>query len=208
MTRLLFLFLFLSCMHRYVSYFIARNSFPISRFLQRPLGYQQAAWVHILQFDGGSRGNPGIGGSGAVIYRLKEETRSYDYGDEFTEVWSGSFFLGEKGITNNVAEYFGLIHGLEKCIDMELKNLVVEGDSQLVIRQIEGTYKIKSPELIKLHAKVMQLVQQIEFIRFSSVPRAMNSRADELANIAMDLRANKSQFQGTKKLTDQIVCAA
>jgi ribonuclease HI len=93
-----------------------------------------------MNFDGCSRGNPGLSGAGAVIYNDNDE------------IWSGSFFVGEKS-TNNHAEYAGLILGLQQAQHLKIKNILIKGDSQLVINQMEGKYKCSSPNLIQLFEK-------------------------------------------------------
>lgn len=92
---------------------------------------------YILKFDGGSRGNPGVGGAGAVLYCREKGIMK--------EIWSGYSYLGDQGITNNEAEYKSLILGLQQAVSMQCKNLLIEGDSQLIIRQMQGkhlSYKI------------------------------------------------------------------
>ena len=102
----------------------------------------------LLQFDGGSRGNPGTAGAGAVLYTL------HDDGDENnvikkTEKWAGYFYIGNT--TNNVAEYMGLIEGLKQAIVLDIKYIEIEGDSQLVISQLNGIYRVKHSNLIPLY---------------------------------------------------------
>lgn len=139
----------------------------------------------LLQFDGGSRGNPGRGGSGAVIYAK--------YSDGvLKETWYGHQFLGYFGITNNVAEYVGLIAGLKQCVKMKLPSLIVQGDSQLVIRQLEGTNLVKNKNLIVLHSVAKQLLDQIPDVSLHHIPRELNKRADELSNMAMELESTFS----------------
>lgn len=88
-----------------------------------------------LQFDGGSRGNPGVGGAGAVLYKNNQEE------------WSKTFYLGDN-VTNNQAEYRGLIGGLKHVSTLDLPNLLVEGDSNLVINQVSGTWSVKNDEIL------------------------------------------------------------
>jgi len=126
-----------------------------------------------LQFDGGSRGNPGISGAGAVLYH------------EDREIWSGSFFVGENA-TNNYAEYAGLIAGLMQAVDLQITHLVVEGDSLLVINQLCGLYTCRSPNLRALYTQAKQLEAQFTSVSYTHVLRHHNKRADELANNAMD----------------------
>jgi len=126
-----------------------------------------------LMFDGGSRGNPGLSGAGAVIYHFDKE------------LWFESFFVGENA-TNNHAEYAGLILGLQQAIALNIKNLKVEGDSLLVINHMKGIYKCRSDNLIDLYDKAKELESYFETIEFKHVLRNKNKRADELSNIAID----------------------
>jgi ribonuclease HI len=123
-----------------------------------------------LFFDGCSKGNPGLAGAGAVIYNGDHE-----------EVWSGSTFVG-KSATNNQAEYVGLIYGLNKAAELNIDSLSVYGDSQLVIRQMTGKYKCKSPHLIDLHNEAKKLTEKFTHLQFTHVLRHLNKRADELSN--------------------------
>jgi ribonuclease HI len=124
-----------------------------------------------LQFDGCSKGNPGIAGAGAVIYHDSEE------------IWNSSLFVGKK--SNNYAEYSGLILGLEQAVKMNIKNLTVEGDSLLVINQMLGTYRIKSQNLLELYATAKNLEKKFDSIHFIHIYRDKNKRADTLSNIAI-----------------------
>jgi ribonuclease HI len=128
--------------------------------------------IFVMRFDGCSKNNPGVAGAGAVIY--------YDN----DEIWSDSFFVGEK-MTNNHAEYAGLILGLQSAIAMNIKNLHVEGDSLLVINQMKGTYNCKSPNLMDLYEKAKSLEKQFDSISFCHILRNLNKRADELSNVAI-----------------------
>jgi ribonuclease HI len=125
-----------------------------------------------MNFDGCSKGNPGLAGVGAVIYCLDDE------------IWSGSLFLGNKA-TNNQSEYTGLIFGLQQALDMNIKTLIVKGDSQLVINQMTGKYKCNSDNIIELYKKAKELEKEFEKIYFVHVLRNNNKRADELSNDAI-----------------------
>ena len=125
-----------------------------------------------MNFDGCSKGNPGLSGVGAVIYCLDDE------------IWSGSLFLG-KNATNNQSEYTGLIFGLQQAIDMDIKTLMVKGDSQLVINQMTGKYKCNSENIIELYKKAKELEKKFENIYFVHVLRHLNKRADQLSNDAI-----------------------
>lgn len=126
-----------------------------------------------MNFDGGSRGNPGLSGAGAVIYHFDKE------------IWSESFFVGENA-TNNHAEYAGLILGLQQAKASNIKHLKVEGDSLLVINQMKGVYNCRSENLILLYDQAKELEKNFETIHYCHVLRNKNKRADELSNIAID----------------------
>ena len=132
---------------------------------------------YILMFDGGSRGNPGISGCGYVICSSVEV--------EEPPLISGSEYLGDKQ-TNNYAEYSGLIKGLEAALSQGLTNLKIEGDSILVIKQMLGEWKVKSPNIQPLYSKAKSLLSQIKTYSLTHIPRAKNKQADALANEAMD----------------------
>jgi len=134
----------------------------------------------IMNFDGCSKGNPGLSGAGAVIYCLDDE------------IWSGSLFLG-KNATNNQSEYTGLIFGLQQAIDMKIKTLLVKGDSQLVINQMTGKYKCNSENIIELYKTAKDLEKYFENIYFVHVLRNLNKRADELSNDAIKDYVNISE---------------
>jgi ribonuclease HI len=129
----------------------------------------------LIKFDGGSRGNPGISGAGAVIY------------EDGVEVACVSIFVGSNS-TNNEAEYTGLIEGLKLAVFFGYKNIDVEGDSMLVINQVTKMWKCKSINLKPLMEEVLKLSSKKNFdsITFTHTYRRYNIRADELANKAMD----------------------
>jgi ribonuclease HI len=136
--------------------------------------------IYVLRFDGGSRGNPGRAGAGMVLYD----------GEDGSEVWSGSQYLGDRDHTNNEAEYMGLITGLSCARSMGVENIVAQGDSQLILRQIEGRYKVKSPSLKDYYNKAISLSKEFASFQTNHIERARNARADELANIAMDTESS------------------
>lgn len=127
-----------------------------------------------LRCDGGSRGNPGPGALGYVLS---------DPGGR--EVEARGEFLGV--CTNNVAEYRSLIAGLTAAARHGVTTLVVRMDSELVVRQMLGQYKVKNEGLKPLHAEARQAVAKVGVVRFESVPRDDNGRADGLVNEALDL---------------------
>lgn len=127
----------------------------------------------VLFADGGSRGNPGPAGAGAVIYD--------DQGGELAAL---SKFLGRA--TNNVAEYQALLLGLEHAKLLGAGGLTVKLDSELLVRQINGQYRVKSPHLKPLYQKALALLRNFSPVTIIHVRREQNRRADELANRAMD----------------------
>lgn len=124
---------------------------------------------YLLKFDGCSKGNPGAAACGAVLYHND------------MEIWSGSKFLGYNE-TNNYAEYMGLIIGLTKACELNIKDLAVEGDSMVVIKQMNGQYKVRSSNIIELHKLAMGLKIKFSSIMFGHIYRENNKRADELCN--------------------------
>jgi ribonuclease HI len=128
----------------------------------------------MLHFDGGSRSNPGVAGAGMVL--LDEKGR---------EIWSGGKYLGNS-MTNNQAEYYSLILGLKHARYLGIKQIRCLGDSELVIKQLNGQYRVKHEGLRSLWNSVQKIVQQFDSCEFQHVPRHANSRADQLANRAMD----------------------
>ena len=141
---------------------------------EKKYAISEKEYEYLMQFDGCSKGNPGKAGSGAVIYKNK------------SEIWGKSLFIGDKN-TNNEAEYMGLIIGLEEAINIGVKDLYVEGDSLLVIKQMKGLYKVKAENLYKLYEKAKKLEKQLTTVSYNHVYRDKNKRADELSNMALNL---------------------
>ncbi len=146
--------------------------------------------AHILRFDGGSRGNPGNGGAGAIIGITS------DIGE--VDLWSGQFWLGEN-CTNNRAEYVGLVFGLKKAVELGVQELEVQGDSLLIVKQMTGEYRVSSDNLKPLHQLARGLANQIPKISFKHISRSQNGRADALVNKALDTQ--QSEFYNTKEMT-------
>ena len=129
---------------------------------------------YTLYFDGCSKGNPGKSGAGYVIYK----------GDD--EIAYKSVYVGDKE-TNNKAEYTGLYEGLLYAVENNIVRLDVKGDSNLVIKQIKGEYKVKSANIQTIYQDTKKLCIQFEQITFEHVYRKDNKRADELANLALEI---------------------
>ncbi|MCB2192275.1 MAG: ribonuclease HI family protein [Deltaproteobacteria bacterium] len=126
-----------------------------------------------LHSDGGSRGNPGPAGAGAVLYD-----------EQGNEVAALSRYLGTT--TNNEAEYQALIMGLNEAKRLGAQSLTVKMDSELIVRQLEGKYRVKAPGLKPMYAEAKRLLQDFASVTILHVRREFNKRADELANQAMD----------------------
>lgn len=132
----------------------------------------------IVEADGGSRGNPGLAGSGAVVMDATT-------GEILAEI---SRFIGTA--TNNVAEYVALIAGLTQAFQIdEHAEVQVKMDSKLVVEQMLGSWKIKHPDMIKLAIEAREVIQG-RVVDFTWIPREENYRADSLANLAMDQEAD------------------
>jgi formyltetrahydrofolate-dependent phosphoribosylglycinamide formyltransferase len=127
----------------------------------------------IIFTDGGSRGNPGIGAGGYVICNSKG-----------TPVKAKGVFLGD--CTNNYAEYTGLIKALEDAASLGINKVSVFTDSQLLVRQIKGEYKVKSENLKPLYDRAIALLKGFKSWKVDHVYREKNSHADAMANKAMD----------------------
>ena len=123
--------------------------------------------------DGGARGNPGHAGIGAVIQDASGKT--------IAEV---SEYIGET--TNNIAEYTALIKGLSKALEMGFTNAECFLDSELIIKQLNGQYKLKNKDLAKLFVHVHNLKHKFSKITFTHIPREKNKNADKLVNRALD----------------------
>jgi ribonuclease HI len=131
-----------------------------------------------LHVDGASRGNPGEAGFGVHVT-----------GDDGSEVASLYGYLGKA--TNNVAEYQALLHGLRFALARGASRVEVFSDSELLVRQVEGRYRVKSPGLQPLHREARGLLARFERTRIVHVPRERNREADALANRAVDERGSR-----------------
>lgn len=126
-----------------------------------------------LRTDGGARGNPGPAGLGMLV-----EAR------DGTRLWAGYSYAGV--MTNNRAEYLALIGGLRKALEFAPSELEVCMDSELVVHQMNGRYRIRNADLKPLAQEAQELLGRFARVRVRHVPRAENSAADALANRAMD----------------------
>lgn len=126
-----------------------------------------------LYTDGAARGNPGPAGLGMVI----EDDRGM-------RLWGGCRYAGTA--TNNKAEYMALLDGLRKAAEWKPDRLEVFMDSELVVRQVTGVYRVRDSELAPLHRQVLGLMRGFGEVTVSHVPRERNRGADALANRAID----------------------
>lgn len=129
-----------------------------------------------IYIDGGSRGNPGPGACATVILDengavLKEEGK----------------YLGR--CTNNIAEYNGLILALAKALELHGSELQVYSDSELLVKQFSGEYRIKDPALAVLMSEIRKAVSSFASVKLSHIPRKNNSHADRLVNLVLDQKA-------------------
>ena len=131
----------------------------------------------MIEADGGSRGNPGPAGYGAVV-------RDAVTGEVLAERAAG---IGTA--TNNVAEYGGLIAGLRAALELAPDEVEVRMDSKLVVEQMSGRWQVKHPSMKPLAREAASLIEQLPQVRFSWIPREKNKHADRLANEAMDAAA-------------------
>ena len=131
----------------------------------------------LIHIDGASRGNPGEAGFGIAVSaggRVVAELYGY---------------LGRA--TNNVAEYQALIHALRFALKRGAREIRICSDSELVVRQINGQYRVKHPDMIPLHAEASSLLRRFDTAQVAHVRREQNRDADRLANVALDERASR-----------------
>src|SRR5687768_15676707 len=149
------------------------------------IGYNPATMddTLTLEFDGGSRGNPGPAGIGIVI-RAKDGTPLVTIGR----------FIGRA--TNNVAEYRALITALEEAQKLGAQNVLIRGDSELIIKQMKGEYRVKHPDMKVLHEEAQELIHRFGSARIEHNLRHKNELADKLANLAMDRQKDVTDAGG------------
>ena len=138
-----------------------------------PESSKPAIPAYTAHIDGGARGNPGPAGYGVVIHDAA--------GKKVAEL---SEYLGHR--TNNYAEYQGLLAVLRHALAQNLRALKVISDSELMVRQMKGIYKVKHPELRKFYEEAQQMIRKLEYFEIRHALREHNRDADRLANEAMD----------------------
>lgn len=132
-----------------------------------------AADTVVIHTDGASRGNPGPAAIGVVIAEPSGRVLA-----EFGEALPNT--------TNNVAEYTAVIRALERARALGARRVQCLMDSQLVVRQLNGQYRVKHPDMLPLYRRVLELIQEFDEVTFAHVPRELNAEADRLANQALD----------------------
>lgn len=139
----------------------------------------------VIYIDGASRGNPGPAGIGVAVLGPK--------GERLAEK---SAYIGET--TNNVAEYRALLAALKKAKEMGAERVQVRTDSELLFRQMQGSYRVKSPRLVGLFQEAHALTRGFSEFKLQRIPRQENRRADRLANLAIDARMGKPKAATAK----------
>ena len=142
---------------------------------------------HTAHVDGGARGNPGPAGYGVVIHDPS--------GNKVAEL---SQYLGHR--TNNYAEYSGLLAALRYAIAEHIHSLKIISDSELLVRQMKGIYKVRHPDLRQLYDEAQHLTSQIEHVEIRHALRHHNQDADHLANQAMDRGQSTIRAEATPRI--------
>lgn len=127
----------------------------------------------VINIDGGSRGNPGPAAAGVVIAE-----------EDGLPIFEGGFHLGRA--TNNQAEYAALRLAIEKATELGGRELLIRSDSELLVKQINGEYRVRNPDLAEVFNAVIARLRKFERWKVMHVRRELNSRADELANLSLD----------------------
>ena len=145
---------------------------------------------HTAHVDGGARGNPGPAGYGVVI----QDPR----GEKIAEL---SQYLGHR--TNNYAEYNGLLAALRYAIAHHIQSLKIISDSELMVRQMKGIYKVRHPDLRRLYDEAQHLTSQIEHVEIRHALREHNQDADRLANEAMDRGKSTTRAEAEPRIQSE-----
>ncbi|MEK7105351.1 MAG: ribonuclease HI family protein [Patescibacteria group bacterium] len=134
--------------------------------------------------DGGARGNPGPAGAGAAIHAMHED------GSEGETIATVADYLGKT--TNNQAEYMAIVRGLEKAKKLGAETVEMVMDSELAVKQLNGEYRVRNPDLAKRFMEVYNLRQQFKKVTFRHIRREKNTEADGLVNEAIDKALGKT----------------
>jgi ribonuclease HI len=169
-----------------------RNAPQRARLFSEPAEPAAARDVYTANVDGGARGNPGPAAYGIVLRQPDGRI-----------LLAAGKYVGRT--TNNVAEYYSLIAALDAALERGIRRLRVESDSELLVRQMQGLYRVKSPDLRPLHERAAKLARGLDLFRIEHVPREKNREADRLVNEALDNTASggNSETRNTKMETRQ-----
>ncbi len=157
-------------------------------FGEAPAEPKPTAAAHRANIDGGSRGNPGPAAYGVIIRDGRGEI-----------VAKLKKYIGR--MTNNVAEYYGLIAAMDYAQSHAIRALRIESDSELLVKQMRGQYKVKSEDLRPLFERAQKMSKTFDSFRIEHVYREQNREADALANEALDETENKAAGAATAKKT-------
>ena len=127
----------------------------------------------ILYTDGASLGNPGKAGIAFILYT-----------PEHRLIREGSWFIGST--TNNIAEYLALIYGMQEALDVGARKLICYSDSQLLVRQLQGKYRVRNENLLLFYRQIKYLEKFFEGVEYRHIPRERNMKADKLAKEAAE----------------------
>lgn len=127
----------------------------------------------LIHTDGASRGNPGDSSTGLVVHNTNGDF-----------IYEEATLLGRQ--TNNFAEYSAVLRALKLCNENKVQSLNLKSDSQLLVKQLQGLYKVKSVNIVPIYKECLKLKKNIPSVEFSHVFREQNKRADELANLILD----------------------
>jgi ribonuclease HI len=139
--------------------------------------------MHLLQFDGAADPNPGKASGAYVLFGPPQKEGEWLVRNVIEE---GFTYL--ERATNNEAEYTGLILGLQKALEHRVETIKIEGDSMLVVNQVQGLWRVKEPRLVKLHAHAVQLFNQFKQKSITYIPREQNQDADTLSKEGLSAR--------------------
>jgi ribonuclease HI len=145
----------------------------------------------VLYFDGGSLGNPGVGGAGCLLYQ-GSGAAPHQCGYKDGTCLAQAAVRMDGVCTNNQAEYTGLIHGLHAALRLGVRELWVYGDSELVVKQMKREYRVKNPVLQSMHTRAAELAGRLGSVHYAWIERARNDRADALSKRAM-LQRDKTE---------------
>ena len=151
-------------------------------FILRNTSNNQSPPIYLLRFDGGANPNPGPCAGAFVISNI----------DTNEIVFEGGSFI-EQG-TNNIGEYMGLLGGLKICQENGLDNILIQGDSKLVVYQVTNKWKINYDHIRKLYQEIQDLLEHFSSVSIRHVYREENKRADELSDETLEKKSNWIRF--------------